>query len=51
MQEHAELTAATSPLQLLKSVGIADAAVVVPERYSTQNVSASSTKRASMRFL
>jgi hypothetical protein len=32
MHEHAELTAATSPLQLPKSVGIADAAVVVPER-------------------
>jgi hypothetical protein len=51
MQEHAELTAETSPLQLLKSVGIADGAVVVPERYSTQNVSASAIKRGSMRFL
>lgn len=51
MQEHAELTAAISLSQLLKSVGIADGAVVVPERNSTQNVSASSAKRGSMRFL
>jgi hypothetical protein len=51
MQEHAELTAATSLLQLLKSVGIADGAVVVPERNLGQNVSASATKRSSMRFL
>lgn len=41
MQEQAELTAETSPPQLLKSVGIADAAVVVPERNSGQKDSAS----------
>lgn len=51
MQEHAELTAATLLSQLLKFVGIADGAVVVPARYSTQNVSASAEKRGSMRFL
>jgi hypothetical protein len=41
MQEQAEETAETSPWQLLKSVGIADAAVVVPARNSGQKVSAS----------
>lgn len=51
MQEHAELTAAISPAQLLKSVGIAAAAVVVPEMKPRQNGPASAVKRASIRFL
>lgn len=41
MQEQAELTAATLPAQFAKSVGMADGAVVVPERNSGQNDSAS----------
>jgi hypothetical protein len=57
IQEHAELTALTkslSPLpslQLLKSVGMADAAVVVLARNSGQKLIASSTKRGSMSSL
>ena len=41
MQEQAELTAATSPAQLEKSVGMAEEAVVVPARNSGQKDSAS----------
>ena len=50
MQEQAELNAVTSA-QLLKSVGIADAAVVVPERNIGQKASASAIKRVSMSSL
>lgn len=42
MQEHAELTAVTSPPQLLKSVGMAAASVVVLARNSGQKATASS---------
>jgi len=51
MQEQAELTAATSPPQLPKSVGMAEAAVVVPERNSGQKDSASAMKRESVSSL
>ena len=51
MQEQAELTAVISPAQLLKSVGIAAAAVVVPEMKSRQNGPASAVKRVSIMFL
>lgn len=48
MHEQAELTRFTSPPQFPKSVGIADAAVVVPARNSGQNSLASCAKRLSV---
>jgi len=51
MHEQAELTALISPPQLLKSVGMAEGAVVVPERKSTQNSGEASAKRGSTKFL
>ena len=51
MQEHAELTAVISPAQLPKSVGMAEGAVVVPERNSGQKDFASSAKRSSINSL
>ena len=48
IQEQAELTALTSPPQFPKSVGMADAAVVVPERKLGQKVAASAVKRGSI---
>jgi hypothetical protein len=50
MHEQAELTALTLPSQLLKLVGMADAAVVVPARNSGQKATASSAKRSSTRL-
>jgi hypothetical protein len=50
MHEQADETAATSPPQLLKSVGIADGAVVVPEMNSGQNDLASASNRLSTRL-
>jgi hypothetical protein len=41
MQEQAELTRLTSPAQFSKSVGMAEAAVVVPDRKPGQNSLAS----------
>ena len=41
IHEQAELTAETSPPQFSKSVGIADGAVVVPDKNSGQKASAS----------
>lgn len=51
IQLHAELTAVMSPAQLPKSVGIADAAVVVPESHSKQNGPASALNRLSTKLL
>lgn len=48
MHEQAELTRFTSPPQLPKSVGIADASVVVLARNLGQNSLASSAKRLSV---
>lgn len=50
-QEQAEEKAVTSPPQLLKSVGIAAAAVVVPESQLRQAGPASAVKRVSTKFL
>ena len=48
MQEQAELTASTLPLQLLKSVGIAAASVVVEASHWGQNASASAANLSSI---
>lgn len=50
MHEQAELTAATSPSQLLNSVGMAPEAVVVPERNSGHHATAWAAKRSSTRL-
>jgi hypothetical protein len=50
MHEQAELTALTSPPQLLKSVGMAEAAVVVPARNSGHQDTASAANRSSIRL-
>ncbi len=51
MQEQALETAETSPSQLEKSVGMADASVVVLAKNSIQKTSASAANRSSMSSL
>jgi len=50
MHEQAELTALTSPAQFAKSVGMAEAAVVVPARNCGHHETASAAKRPSTRL-
>jgi hypothetical protein len=50
MHEQAELTALTLPSQLLNSVGMADGAVVVPERNSGHHALAFPMKRWSIKL-